>query len=261
MSWEYGTLATEVYELDKPVGQAFADVDYYTALLADVSGSILEPAAGTGRFLIPLLEAGHQIEGLDSSPQMLACCRRHCRDRGLDPALREADMTLFVQLAAYEAVILPAGSIALLDGRKATLQALTCFRDSLVPGGRLLVDVPVHRPVTGPEAMRYWWRDPYLWTLQTMHIECDPATNQTTRFLRYDKWLDGSLRMTELQTLRLQHWSSQEFEDLLAEAGFTHILVTADYQADSPPRDGNRVWTYRATNPPARSASKRQHSG
>jgi SAM-dependent methyltransferase len=261
MSWEYGTLATEVYELDKPVGHPFADVEYYTTLLADVSGSILEPAAGTGRILIPLLEAGHQIDGLDSSPQMLACCRRHCRDRGLDPALREADMTIFVQLAAYEAVILPAGSIALLDGRKATLQALACFRDSLVPGGRLLVDVPVPRPAAGPEAMRYWWRDPYLWTLQTMHIECDPATNQTTRFLRYDKWQDGSLRMTELQTLRLQHWSSQEFEDLLAEAGFTHILVTADYQADSTPRDGSSVWTYQAITPPARSASRRQHPG
>ena len=120
MSWEYGTLATEVYEFDKPVGRPFADVEYYTGLLADVSGPILEPATGTGRILIPLLEAGHQVEGLDSSPQMLARCRQHCRDRGLDPVLREADMTVFVQLAAYEAVIIPAGSIALLDGRKAT---------------------------------------------------------------------------------------------------------------------------------------------
>jgi hypothetical protein len=36
MSWEYGTLATEVYELDKPVGCPLADVEYYTGLLADV---------------------------------------------------------------------------------------------------------------------------------------------------------------------------------------------------------------------------------
>jgi SAM-dependent methyltransferase len=141
MSGEYGTLATEVYEFEKPVGRPYADVEYYTGLLADVSGPILEPATGTGRILIPLLEAGHQVEGLDRSPQMLARCCQHCRDRGLAPVLHEADMTAFVQLVAYEAVIIPAGSIALLDGRKATLQALTCFRDSLVPGGRLVVDV------------------------------------------------------------------------------------------------------------------------
>jgi SAM-dependent methyltransferase len=256
MSWEYGTLATEVYELDKPVGRPSADVAYYTGLLADVGGPILEPAAGTGRFLIPLLEAGHQVEGLDSSPQMLGRCRQHCCDRGLDPVLREADMTVFVQLAAYEAVIIPAGSIALLDGRRATLQALTCFRDCLVPGGRLVVDVPVFPPTARPEAMRHWRRDPYLWTLQTVHIEHHPAANQTTRFLRYDKWRDGTLHATELQTLRLQHWRSQEFAELLAAAGFTNTVVTADYQNAGTPGVGAGIWTYQATVPPARSASR-----
>ena len=66
MSWEYGKLATEVYDLDKPLGHSFGDVEYYTRLLAEVSGRILEPATGTGRILIPLLEAGHEVDGLDS---------------------------------------------------------------------------------------------------------------------------------------------------------------------------------------------------
>ena len=29
MSWDYGRLATEVYELDKPVGRSFGAVEYY----------------------------------------------------------------------------------------------------------------------------------------------------------------------------------------------------------------------------------------
>jgi SAM-dependent methyltransferase len=249
MNWEYGTLAAEVYDLDKPIGRSFGDVEYYTRLLATISGRILEPATGTGRILIPLLEAGHEVDGVDSSPEMLAVCRRHCQDRGLDPVLREADMTIFVQLAAYQAVIIPAGSIALLDGRKATLQALACFRDSLVPGGRLFVDVPVPRPAAGPEPMRCWRRGSYLWTLQTMHIEYDPAADQTTRFLRYDKWQDGTLRMTELQTFRLQHWGLHEFEDLLAEAGFTGILVTGGYKNACIPGPGDDIWTFHAAAP------------
>ena len=246
MNWEYGTLAAEVYELDKPVGRPFADVEYYTGLLADVRGPILEPATGTGRVLIPLLEAGHQVEGLDSSPQMLARCRQHCRDRGLDPVLREVDMTIYVRLAAYEAVIIPAGSIALLDGRQTTLQALACFRDSLVPGGHLFVDIPVPRPAAAHEEMRYWPRGSYLWTRQTLHSEYDPVASQTTRFLRYDKWQDGTLRMTELQAFRLQHWTSQEFAELLAEAGFTPMVVTADYQDARTPGTASDVWTFHA---------------
>jgi hypothetical protein len=71
--------------------------------------------------------------------------------------------------------------------------------------------------------MRSWRRGPYLWTFQTMHTDYDPAANQTTRLLRYDKWQDGTLRKTELQTLRLQRWNIDEFENPLAQAGFTGI--------------------------------------
>jgi SAM-dependent methyltransferase len=82
VSWEYGRLATEVYELDKPVGRTFPGLEYYARQLAGITGRILEPACGTGRVLIPLLEAGLAVEGLDSSPDMLAVCRQPGRDRG-----------------------------------------------------------------------------------------------------------------------------------------------------------------------------------
>jgi hypothetical protein len=45
-------LATEVYELDKPIGHSFGDVEYYLRRLAGISGRILEPAVGTGRILM-----------------------------------------------------------------------------------------------------------------------------------------------------------------------------------------------------------------
>jgi SAM-dependent methyltransferase len=249
LSWDYGTLATEVYDLDKPIGSSFGDVEYYRRHLAGITGRILEPAAGTGRILIPLLESGLDVEGLDSSPEMLALCRQHCRDRDLDPVLREADMTTFVQPGAYDAVIIPAGSITLLDGRPAAHQALTVFRQSLVEGGQLILDVPAARLVTGPEPMRHWRAGPFLWTLQAMHVEYDPSANQSTRFLRYEKWHDGRLVRTELQLFRLQHWSVTEFTQLLTEAGFTGITVTADYQDDRQPGSDSDDYTFHATRP------------
>ena len=144
---------------------------------------------------------------------------------------------------------MPAGSIALLDGRKATQQALACFHESLLPGGRLIVDVPAPGLVTAPEPMRYWRSGPFMWTLQTMHIEYDTAANHTTYFLRYDKWRDGSLIATELQPFRLQHWSLPEFEDLLVAAGFADVKVTADWQDGSTPGPSSDNWTYHASRP------------
>jgi SAM-dependent methyltransferase len=249
MSWDYGTLATEIYEIDKPIGHSFGDVEYYAGLLAGVSGPILEPAVGTGRILIPLLEAGHEVEGLDTSPQMLAVCRQHCRDRGLDPVLLEADMTTFVRPGNYQAVIIPAGSFELLDGAPAARQALACFRESLAPGGRLAIDIDPPELIAEPETVRYWRRDAWLWTLQVMHAWYDPAANQTTRLLRYEKWQDGGLVATELQWFRLQHWSLREFEGLLAGAGFDQIRVTADHRAEGRPGPGSHIWTFHATRP------------
>lgn len=145
MSWEYGQLATEVYELDKPVGRSFPGLDYYARQVAGITGRILEPACGTGRVLVPLLEAGLAVEGLDTSPQ---------------------------------AVIIPAGSIMLLDGQDAAPRALAAFRAALVPGGRLILDVDVPGRPDGPAitSARYWQRDPYLWTLQVMHTSYDPGS-------------------------------------------------------------------------------------
>jgi phage tail protein X len=68
VSWDYGRLVAEVYELDKPVGSTFPALQYYTRQLAGVTGRILEPATGTGRVLVPLLEAGFAVEGPDVSP-------------------------------------------------------------------------------------------------------------------------------------------------------------------------------------------------
>jgi SAM-dependent methyltransferase len=249
MSWDYGPLVAEVYELDKPVGSTFRGLEYYTRQLAGVTGRILEPATGTGRVLVPLLEAGFAVEGLDISPEMLAVCRQHCRDRGLDPVLREADMTALGEPGAYEAIIIPAGSIMLLDGRDKVPRALAAFRKSLTPGGRLILDVEAPRPITGPEAMRYWERDPYLWTLQVMHTAYDRAANQTTSFLRYEKWRDGGLVATELQRFRLQYWSRAEFGRLLADAGFADISVTANYRDDRRPGPDSDVWTFHAVRP------------
>ncbi len=42
MSWDYGRLATEVYELDKPVGRSFGAWSTYARQLAGVTGRILD---------------------------------------------------------------------------------------------------------------------------------------------------------------------------------------------------------------------------
>jgi SAM-dependent methyltransferase len=247
MSFGYGNLSTEVYDLDKPVGTSFGEVEYYAQLLTGIHGRVLEPAVGTGRVLIPLLQAGFDVDGYDTSPEMLAVCHERCRERGLEPSIREADMTTFIAPGEYAAVIVPSGSITLLDGREQTTRALESFRACLQPSGRLAIDVGAPQLVTESESMRSWAAGSLLWTLQTLHIEYDSVANQTTRWLRYDKWDDGSLLASELQIFRLQHWSVNEFTTLLSEAGFADISVTSEYDLDRSPDSESGMWTFHAS--------------
>jgi ubiquinone/menaquinone biosynthesis C-methylase UbiE len=131
----YGRLATEVYDITKPIGHSFGDVEFYLQRLKSCTGRVLEPAVGTGRVLIPLMEAGLQIEGTDNSPEMLAVCRARCAERGLQPVLHEVDMGSLSLPERYEAIIVPAGSFLLIERREQSLGALGRFREHLLPGG------------------------------------------------------------------------------------------------------------------------------
>ena len=93
--------------------------------------------------------------------------------------------------------------------------------------------------------MRHWSSGEFTLTLQTLHVEYNPAANQTTRWLRYDKWRDGELVSSELQPFRLQHWSIGEFSALLAKTGFGKIRTTADYRPDPPGLESDE-WTFHA---------------
>ena len=45
----YGKLATEVYDIDRPIGHSFGDVEFYLEGLSSCVGRILEPVVGIGR--------------------------------------------------------------------------------------------------------------------------------------------------------------------------------------------------------------------
>lgn len=249
MSWSHSALVAEAYDIAQPLGQTVGDVEYYTRAVADISGRILEPACGTGRILIPLLMAGHTADGADHSPDMLAICRAHCEERGLNPNLYIADMSTFVSLDTYEAVIVPRGSIRNLAGRDAAAAALKCFHASLKPHGILLLDVTIPIFVPGPlPIIEHWANDRFVYTCETLVIDYDPFLDRSSRYARYAKWEDGELVTTELHRFCFQHWSLRDFGELLGEVGFIDVKVTGDF-TDDPPRGGNRYWNFSARKP------------
>lgn len=244
----YSKLSAEVYDLDKNIGSTFGDIAFYRDRLATCKGKILEPGVGTGRTLIPLLEAGFTVEGFDVSDEMLRICRRHCAERGLETNVFSGKMESFSLPAKYEAIIIPTGTFLLLHEREDSIKALKNFHHHLSPGGKLIVDIFLQPDVTLNQASTKTWRTENgdVITLEKKVIEVDYIKQYTVSHHRYEKWRDGQLIQTELEHFPLRWYGVEEFRNILETTGFHSIIISADYEQGLYPTNAHQSITFEA---------------
>ena len=244
----YGKLATEVYDITRSIGYSFGDVEFYLQRLKSCTGRVLEPAVGTGRVLIPLMEAGLKMEGADNSPEMLAICRARCAERGLQPVLHEGDMGSLSLPEKYEAIIVPAGSFLLIERREESLGTLKRFREHLVPGGRLIVDLELQTDFSVGTVSTGTVETPRgeTITVESKVVEVNFLEQYSVSHMRYEKWREGELLQTEMQRFALRWYGLEEFELVLKSLGFTDVVVSADYEYGKRPSSAEQTFTFEA---------------
>ncbi|WP_174732239.1 class I SAM-dependent methyltransferase [Mesobacillus harenae] len=244
----YSKLSSEVYDLDKFIGRSFGDVEFYQERLSSCTGSILEPGTGTGRMLIPLLEKGLKVEGIDASTEMLTICRRNCEKRGLLPILFEGKMESFVLDKEYEAIIIPAGSFLMLHRREDSIRALKNFHKHLGKRGKLIIDTFLPTDfTTGIVSTRSWeCENGDTITLENKTVKVDYINQYTLSHGRYEKWRNGQLIQTELEEFPLRWYGVEELKMLLEQTGYSDVLISADYKYGKYPTGSNQVITFEA---------------
>ncbi|MBA4531983.1 class I SAM-dependent methyltransferase [Brevibacillus halotolerans] len=254
----YNRLSSEVYDLDKPIGHSFGDVEFYKQRLLLHKGKILEPAVGTGRILIPLLESGLQVEGYDSSPEMLRICQNNCQKKGLSPTLFEATMETYASPTLYQAIIIPAGTFLLIHEREASIKALQNFYHSLENGGKLIIDLFLQTEFSfGTISTRTWTCDNAdVITYQDTLVEVDYINQYSISYGRYEKWRNGTLVETELERFPLRWYGVEEFRMILEKIGFQQIIISADYQFQAYPINTTKIITFEAVANKAGKADK-----
>lgn len=251
----YGELCTEVYDLTKKIGQSIGgDIEYYREKLKNCKGRILEAMVGSGRVIIPLLESGLIVDGVDYSHEMLASCRKHCEERGLHPELFEADLKALSLPYKYETIIIPAGSFLLIEDREDALKVLHRLYEHLEPGGKLILDLFLPEQNI-PEAdigkwsgtSTYHLPNGDLITMESKCVEADLFFKQSqVDYLKYEKWRNGALIQTELQRFALRWYGVEEFKYILQNVGFSEVAVWADFEDGKKPTDRNQSFVYEA---------------
>jgi SAM-dependent methyltransferase len=122
------------------------DFDFYLGLAKAARGPVLEVCCGTGRILLPCLQAGVDAEGLDLFPAMLARLREKAATLGLHPVLHEANMAAFRLPRRYALVMIPFNAFVHNLTTDDQLACLRACRDHLLPGGLLAFDAAFPGP-------------------------------------------------------------------------------------------------------------------
>jgi hypothetical protein len=126
------------------------------------------------------------------------------------------------------------------------------FHDHLRPGGRLFIDImPLgYLTAAGSHYVRSWTTPSgEQLTITSTRLELDLLRQRKVMLDRYDRWRDGMLVESEVETLATRLWALKEFELTLAAAGFAEIAVCGDYRPGRPPRPSDSWWCFQAVRP------------
>ena len=115
---EYGALHSEWYVLMAAKRDHSRDVDFLARRIQESAQPVLELASGTDNVLVPLLERGFDISGIDTSQHMMDKCRAKLLAKGLKTQLHEQSMLEFALPQKYGVILLLSGGLGLFTTRE-----------------------------------------------------------------------------------------------------------------------------------------------
>ena len=151
----YTGFVAEYYDLLVPEDEA-KSYGFFRSVVEQQGQPALELACGTGRPLLSFVAAGLDVEGLDSSSDMLDRCRGKASELGVSVALHQQRMESFEIPRAFRTIYCVSSSFMLLPSDGAAGSALASIHRHLQPGGRLLL--ALHLPGDFSEVSRTEWR-------------------------------------------------------------------------------------------------------
>ncbi len=184
---------------------------------------ILDAGCGTGRHAAALVARGHRVDLVDASPELLAQAIARCPTA----RAREADLCTMDTQPIYDTVTCRGVLNDLItDGERRS--ALRSLAGSLVPGGRLFLDVREE----GASRAR---ADGVARTKQA----------ESLTFVSRTTWSDGLLHVDETYEragsvqryhFTMRPWAKSELREALGECGLHDVRIGAGVGRRTPDR-------------------------
>lgn len=136
VSQPYESLAAELHDAFQDSHGPSPEIPLMHDFLERHPGRSLEIGCGSGRLLLPLLELGHSVEGLELSSEMVTMAQHRANTEGLDISIHEGDMSAWSPQEPYASLLAPSFTLQLAEDPLATLKH---WHDWLQTGGGLYI--------------------------------------------------------------------------------------------------------------------------
>ena len=216
-----------------------SDLPFYEQAICAGGGRALDLTCGSGKHLIPYLQAGLDVEGVDASPPMLDACAVRAAAIGKKPALYCQLMQALDLPHRYHTIFISVGSFHLLKERAEAMETLRrCYRH-LLPEGRLYITAFRPTRADNPNDRSHWNMGPTTRPEDdaTITVDCwtedvDLANQLVTERRHYVVTQPGRPTKTQEAVLYLRWYDIDELKTMFADAGFTDVFVHRDFSAE-----------------------------
>jgi SAM-dependent methyltransferase len=245
--WHHGLVAREWGEFQTESGN---ELPYFQSIIQKSGQPALDLGCGSGRLLLPFLQAGLEVDGCDLSKDMLAQCRERAKTLGLSPQLYEQAMHELDLPRRYRTVY-ACGVIGLGGERQLTQRGMRLCYEHLRAGGTFAFDfsprwndppaylskLPENRHSLPDEwpvsSERELLADGTELEISARTVAVDPLHETQVRQLRARLWRNDELLKEEKHTMRYEEYGMNELLLMLQQAGFADIRIFGDY-SDEP---------------------------
>lgn len=238
----YGNLCTKLYEIlhkDAPKDE----LSFYLSYAAK-GMSILEPLCGSGRFLVPFLERGFDICGMDLSEEMLEKLKEKAPDaRGV-----KGDIVSYAPEEKFDYIFISSGSVSLftdMEMCRAVLQkvkgllkkdgifvfAVETVADRCQDSSRFLTSVSVKT------------KEGFELILKEKKSYDEKTQTQYSPGI-YELYDGTTLLQSEEMDFQTHLYKLGEMEQILQDIGFTNVTVYSSFEKEPAKDDQAEMFLY-----------------
>lgn len=226
----YGNLCSKMYEiLHKKAPQD--ELNFYLSY-AKREQKILEPLCGSGRFLIPFMEKGFDIIGIDLSAEMLD----KLRQKSPNAQVFQIDITTYSPKEKFDYILITSGSVSLFTDIIQCKNILLKMREILKQEGKFVfaVDTVANRCVDDDEykvSVSVKTKEGYDLILKSKNYYDEQSQTQFSPGV-YELYNGTELLQQEFMDFQTHLYKYGEMEIVLREAGFTRIKTYSSFEKE-----------------------------